>query len=216
MGRLIDPGRRERARSERAERREILLATAAAVFAGRPPSEASLDEVSRRAQVPESTARVLFASVDELFLEVLDRELRLWSDVLQHRLEGCRAGGGRAAAMCEVVAGFADRPVLLRLLGHLPAVLERSIDVSAALGFLHRQHERVQRLGLQLEDLVQSLAEGEGAAFVWRLIRAAGGLAPYCRPTGAMAVALVDFDLTSLRVEIADELGFLADRLLPD
>lgn len=216
MGRLIDRGKRERARAARVERREILLGTALQVFAGRPPSEVALDELSRRAQIPESTARILWSSTEELFLDVLERELRSWAEALEERLAPGGASFGRKRLLGALVDELASRPLLIRLLGHLPAVLEGPVDVSVATGFLHRQHGRLERLGGLLEARWRPLGSGQGPRLLWRVWRAVSGIAPFARPTGALAVALVDRDLEALRVEPGSELRDLVDRLLPE
>lgn len=215
MGRLIDRGRRERARAARGERRELLLATAREVFGSRPPSEVSLDDLSRRAQVPESTARLVYASVEELFLDLVDRDLRTWVEALEARLQTDAGGRGREGVRAALVEELAARPLLLRLLGHLQGVLESSVDVTVATGFLSRQYQRLLRIGERLEERWPALEAGQGSRLLWRLWRAVGGIAGFARPTGALAVALVDQDLASLRVDAGVELDELVDRLLP-
>jgi AcrR family transcriptional regulator len=217
MAGLIDQERRARARSERESRRRVLLETAREAFSSRPLTELTLDGISRRAGVPSGSAALLFATLEELFLAVADVAVAAWASELERALETAPAPIRPSSLIDLLVAALVERPDLTRLLGHLPAVVERPMDVEAVTSFLLRQNARLRALGVRLEasaSATSSLSPGDGARILWGLWRACAGLEPYARPVGAMAVALLDDDLTTLRVEREVELTRAARALL--
>ncbi len=214
MAALIDPERRARARSERAGRRSALLETAHEAFSSRPLAELTLEGISRRAGVPSGTAALLFATVEELFLEVANLAIGAWISDLEHALEAEPAATPRASLVRLLVASMVGKPDVSRVLGHLPAVMERPMDLEAVTAFLVRQNRRLQSLGARLEGCAIDLEPGDGARVLWGLWRACAGLEPYARPVGALAVALLGDDLAALRVDREVELTRQVDALL--
>ncbi len=214
MAGLIDQERRARARLERENRRRALLETAHEAFASRPLPELTLDGISRRAGVPSGSAALLFATIEELFLAVADVAIRAWVADLERALEAEPTPIQRGVLVELLVASLVKRTGLTRLLGHMPTVVERPMDVEAVTSFLLRQNKRLQALGARLEACAIDLAPGDGSRALWGLWRVCAGFEPYARPVGALAVALLDEELATLRVEQQVQLTRLAHALL--
>src|SRR6516164_8593225 len=67
-------------------RREAIVDAAAALFAARAIDELTMDEVARRASLAKGTLYLYFATKEELFLGLVERELWAWFDALDERL----------------------------------------------------------------------------------------------------------------------------------
>lgn len=213
---LIDPERRARARSEREARRRALLDSAREVFSSRPFTELTLEGISRRAGVPSGSAALLFATVEELFLQVADHAAQEWIAEVDAALTSGHGQLGRGPLVRLVVGTLVARTDLMRLLGHLPAVLERPMDLEAVTGFLARQHRRLCALGDRLEACDADLEPGDGVRLLWGLWRGCAGVEPFVRPVGALAVALLGEDLAELRLDREAELIRIAFALLAE
>ena len=124
MGKLIDQAKRAQAKEAKEDRKRLIRDAAQESFVNQPYVDVSLDAICLRARLRKGIAAMYFGSKEELFLDLLQRQLVVWSDDLCARLGEIRSGAGKS--LVEVVASsLAERPVLTRLLGLLPVVLEQ-------------------------------------------------------------------------------------------
>ena len=75
--------KRARSEEQRAQRRQVILATAAAMLAEMPVTELSLNELSRRVGLAKSNVLRYFESREAVLLELLDAELLAWIEAVQ-------------------------------------------------------------------------------------------------------------------------------------
>jgi len=87
MGRLIDPEKRDRAKSQRAARKLKILEVARSTFSRLPYVEVTLDSIGHRADVDRGIASMYFRSKEELFLRLLREELADWYSALETELD---------------------------------------------------------------------------------------------------------------------------------
>lgn len=101
----------------RTKRREVILAAADALFAGRTYGEVQMEEVARKAGVGKATLYRYFPSKEELYLESLDRAMdRLVTDLSALPEDGGPAD--RLAAMIRALLRTLDEQLpTLKLLG---------------------------------------------------------------------------------------------------
>jgi AcrR family transcriptional regulator len=104
----------QRARSDeqRAQRREAILETAAAMLTEMPVARVSLNELSRRVGLAKSNVLRYFESREAVLLDLLDAAEREWLDQLDAELSAqldARLGAGSA-----VVTGPGSDPVVAR------------------------------------------------------------------------------------------------------
>lgn len=101
----------------RTKRREVILAAADALFAGRTYGEVQMEEVARKAGVGKATLYRYFPSKEELYLESLDRAMdRLVGDL--SALPGDDGPAARLAAMIRALLRTLDEQLpTLKLLG---------------------------------------------------------------------------------------------------
>jgi AcrR family transcriptional regulator len=187
---LINQEQRQRNRRAKRERKARILAAARRMFINLPFASVSFEDVARRAKVRDGLPTLYFGSKEDLFLQILGRDLRQWSEALPKDLEALPPDAGTAAAASVVTQSLADRPELTRLLSLLDQVLDQDADVEGSQGFAVTMGETIRRLGDDLETRVAGLQDGGGARFLFRLVALVSGLHPLTRPSGMAALAV--------------------------
>lgn len=203
MGKLIDQERRAKAKAEKGERMRRIVAAATHAFEHQPFAEVSLDSIGRRAGVRQGLASMYFGSKEELYLSLVDSELREWSQQLEITLEGEVNEGCLGDTLA---ASLAERALLLRLLSQIHVVLEQTPDVSAAVAFQQNQEERLLALGARVAICHGRLSSHSAARLVYRVLLSAAGLRAV---TGLLSPTEEVF-----RVELASELTSFVNALL--
>jgi TetR/AcrR family transcriptional regulator len=207
---------RMRARSQeaKAERKEAILAAAAALFAAGDVSTISMAGVAARAGVAKGTPYLYFKTKEELFLALLERDLDDWFDALDAAL-GYGTGRLQATVLTDLfVSSLADRPALRRLLAVLGAVLEHNVEYDRALRFKSRLAGRISATGALLERRTVFLRPGDGARLLSHLHALTVGLALQADPAPVMRRILEAPGMEVLRVEFERELRAAVRALL--
>ena len=213
MGKLIDQEKRARAKGAKKERIARILEAASFCFVHLPFAEVTLDGIGQRAKVRQGLPTLYFCSREELFLNLLNRELDAWCEDIKERLAG--AGPLSPSQLAGlVVDSLAERRTLTRLLSLLPGVLEQGGDVSVAMAFGERQHRRVATLGEAIEGRCSAVGSGQGAAFMRRVFLLVTGLEPAAHPVGAAALSSWDGERSGGALDFETELAFLLERVL--
>lgn len=206
MGKLIDPKRRERARREREERKERILAVARSTFDKLPFAEVSLDSIGHAANVDRGVASMYFRTREELFLLLLREELAGWYEALEQEL-GRQGGRFKPSEAAELISGsLAARPGLTRLLSIESVVLEQNLDPMEAYRFQRWRRDRMVAVGELLERAVDGIGQGEGLRLLHRAQLLASALKPVADPRGAAAYEVVDPDFAVLAMDLETEL----------
>jgi AcrR family transcriptional regulator len=212
---LLDKEKRARAQAARRRRREEIIAAASHLFVRQPYSDITLDTIGRRIGVAKGLASLHFPTKEDLFLEVLKRELSAWFDVVERRLQD---GGDSVDTdrLTEIfVTELAERPTLTRLLAVLHNVVEQNVEVLSAQDFVDWMRERALALGQLLDERCADFEAGDGAVFLRRLAVVAIGLRQTASPSGIFAALLLDEAFAPFEVGLEEELRSLIGRILP-
>lgn len=205
-----------RARSVAAKhrRRDAILDAALGQSRDRELDAVTMAEIARAVGLAKGTLYLYFATKEELFLAVLERELDGWFEELDARLA---AASGRlpAAALTALFAdSLAARPALRRLLCLLGTVLEPNVQYERALRFKWRLAGRLTATGAELERRTVFLRPGDGARLLRQIQGLATGLQQQAEPAAAVRRILEAPGLEPLRVEFAGEFRAAAGALL--
>lgn len=213
MAPLIDRQRRETARRALGERREALLAAARQMFAARPYGEVTLPAVGRQAGVPDGTAELLFASREQLFLEVLAEAVNAWcEDALAELHQHASLVPAELAAL--LARTLARHPLLTRQLAQLAAAIESVTDSTLMWQAQNRVRDGLAALRHEIRGRCPALGAARLKVLPLWLFVLASGLEPLAHAEGGMATALVDPDLRDFAVDFETEMAAMLAALL--
>jgi len=205
MGKLIDPNRTRKAREARKERARKILETAESAFVRYPYADITLDTIGQMAGVKQGQATLAFRSREELFLNVIRRQMTDWYTALETGLKATDDPLTREGAADFVAASLAKRPDFTRLLGALHTAMELHDDGIEVHNFYRWQRERL----LELADaMVRRIAGADrwscfDALYRGQLIAAA--VHPVSRPVGNLAADLMADDHQIFALDLEDE-----------
>lgn len=199
----------QRARSEeqRAQRRQAILDTTAAMLTEMPVAQVSLNELSRRVGLAKSNVLRYFESREAVLLELLDVASREWLEYLEGALPaGVDADAplpGRGDQMvAALAASLADRPVLCDLTSAQAAVLERNVSPAVAAEYKRTAIVNVGALATLTRTQVPELTEGDAARFAAVCVMTTGAVWTHAQPSAAMlAVYESDPALAAMRID---------------
>ncbi|MFE5663153.1 TetR family transcriptional regulator [Streptomyces niveus] len=201
----------QRARSEeqRAQRRQAILDTTAAMLAEMPVAQVSLNELSRRVGLAKSNVLRYFESREAVLLELLDVASQEWLEHLEDALpSGVDAGAPLPERGDQVVAvlaaSLADRPVLCDLTSAQAAVLERNVSPAVAAQYKRTAIVNVGALAALIRTRVPELTEGDATRFAAVCVMTTGAIWTHAQPSAAM-LAVYDSDpaLAAMRIDFA-------------
>jgi AcrR family transcriptional regulator len=224
----------QRARSDeqRAQRREAILETAAAMLAEMPVAQVSLNELSRRVGLAKSNVLRYFESREAVLLDLLDAAQREWLEQLDTELgtaldavldtapeaapEARLAAGvgpgadpyARGDAVAAVLAAsLAARPVLCDLVSAQAAVLERNVSARVAAQYKHAAVANVRELAGLVVARVPELGDADGLRFAAAALMTTGAVWTHAQPSAAMLAAYeADPSLAALRLDFPEVL----------
>jgi len=148
------------------EKKESILSEAARCFSRFGFKKASVDEIARRARVAKGTIYLACASKEDLFYQVLHREVRGWQAAVARLIDPRKRADELLELMSSAgIASLEDYPLVKDLLfgkTHelLPSWRER-LDELRALG--HQNIVEVLRLGIR-QRIFRSDLEVEATA----------------------------------------------------
>lgn len=213
MAPLIDRDKREQARRSMTERRRAIVEAARQVFVDRPYGEASLAGIGRAAGVPDGTAELLFATREQLFLEVLADALNACSAdlVRELRLFAALDAPALASVMARVVA---RHETATRLLSQLAPALESVSDPTVVWHLSNRVRDGLVAVRAEILDRCPELGPGRlRMLFPWLFVLATG-LEPLAHAKSGVAAALIDPALRDYAVDFETELRSMLAGLL--
>ncbi len=152
--------------TEKTERRQQILQSAAALFESATYDQVSMAEVARTSGLAKGTLYLYFQTKEELFLALIDEAFDQWFTDLQQRLTALPKGyrSSRITAFAETVTdSLQQHPQLLRLLPIVHPILEHNISYPAALGFKQHLQAHLLTTGQQIESTFAFLRAGQGA-----------------------------------------------------
>jgi AcrR family transcriptional regulator len=205
MGKLIDPERTKQAREARDRRAGVILEAALSSFERLPYSEVTLDSIGQRAGIKQGQASFAFRSREELFLQVLRRQLEPWYDALDQSLaDGNDPLPGEAVADL-IASSLADRPTLTRLLGSLHTALELHEDGMQVHTFHRWQRARMLAIAEAVSHRLPGLDPPDAFDLLYRAQLVAAAAHPISRPVGNLAVELMDDEHRVFSLDLGDE-----------
>jgi AcrR family transcriptional regulator len=214
MGKLIDPEKRARAKSQQTERKARILKVARSTFSRLPFVEVTLDSIGQRADVDRGVASMYFRSKEELFLRVLMEELADWYSALETELDLADDSLSKSKLAELLATSLSGRPELTRFLSFEALVLEQNIDAMEAFRFLRWRRDRMVAVGAVLEQKVEGLEVGEGVRLLHRVQLLTAALKPAADPKGAATYEVGDPDFEVFKIDFATELKFFVTAIL--
>jgi AcrR family transcriptional regulator len=204
----------QRARSEeqRAERRRVILDTAAAMLAEMPVEQVSLNELSRRVGLAKSNVLRYFESREAVLLELLDAASREWLEQLDDALTAAVDAGAapteRGDQLAAAIAtSLAACPVLCGLISAQAAVLEHNVSPQVAAKYKRAALANIAVLAGLILKHVRELGERDAWRFAAAGVMVTGAVWSYAQPSAAMLAAYeADPSLAALRIDFTTTL----------
>ncbi|WP_433892436.1 TetR/AcrR family transcriptional regulator [Streptomyces sp. CA-111067] len=216
--RSADSFQRARSEEQRAQRRQAILATAAAMLAEMPVSQVSLNELSRRVGLAKSNVLRYFESREAVLLELLDSAMRDWLVDLDAELDAAVDPAAdpldvRADTVAAVLAAsLAARPVLCDLTSAQAAVLERNVSTEVAVRYKRSAMANALALAGLIGSRIPELGEADAFRATAAALLVAGAVWTHSRPSAAMLAAYEAHpELSAMRPDFADVLRQLLE-----
>ena len=182
----------ERARkpAQKAERRESILVAARALFGEHDYEDISLNGIARKAGFSKPNVYRYFATREEIFLVIFEREQGLFVEALVKRLKRIRAKDPVESIARAWVDVALKHKFWLDLLPQLSMSLEKHSSVERIVEFKKVGYERFGRLIAAFHEAHPSLDVGE-----WVLVAQCGyslmaGLWPHANPGDKVVEAM--------------------------
>ncbi len=199
----------QRARSEeqRAERRRVILDTAAAMLAEMPVEQVSLNELSRRVGLAKSNVLRYFESREAVLLELLDAASREWLEQLDGALTAAVDAGAATSERGDqlaatIAASLAAHPVLCGLISAQAAVLEHNVSPQVAAKYKRAALANIAVLAGLILKHVGELGERDAWRFAAAGVMVTGAVWSYAQPSAAMLAAYEsDPSLAAMRID---------------
>jgi AcrR family transcriptional regulator len=206
MGRLIDPEKRERAKSQRVERKARILKVARSTFSKLPYVEVTLDSIGQRAKVDRGVASMYFRSKEELFLRVLREELGDWYSALEAEIDRADDPLSRLDLAELLATSLAGRPELTRFLSLEAVVFEQNLDAMEVFHLQRWRRDRMAAVGVMLARKVDGLEEWDAMRLLHRVQILTAALRPVADPKGAASYEVGDPDFAVFAIDFEAEL----------
>ena len=203
-------GRRARSPAAKDARRQALVHAAAEVFGERRYAAVSMAEIARRAGVAKGTTYLYFPTKETLFLDLFLRRLSEWIDDVMPILQTAQGPDDVADAFADTLA---DHAQLVRLIGLLHGTLEQNVEAEDALKFKRQLISDLAPVAMAIA-FVTKLPAADGVRALVQIQAMAVGIAQMAFPTPAVAQALEDDRVATLRVEFCATMRHMIGALL--
>jgi AcrR family transcriptional regulator len=201
---------RARTEEQRAQRRDMILDTAAEMLAESRVAELSLNELARRVGLAKSNVLRYFESREAVLLDLLGREYDAWLDAIDRALPTDTTDIDQIAS--AVAHAAAERPLLCELLSNAAIVLEHNVSADVAADYKRGALTRALRLGSRLSTDAE---ESEAALLAGAVNMAVGGVWGMCRPSPGMLAAYEKYpELAAYRLDLEPTLTEFVAALL--
>ncbi|MGE5335525.1 MAG: TetR family transcriptional regulator [Nitrososphaerota archaeon] len=205
---------RARKAGEKQQRRQAILDAAWEMFQATPYDALAMASVAEQIGLAKGTMYLYFATKEELFLALAEREMSAWFDEVAARLSEERPRWDIPDTVGILCATLDARPGLTRLLAILSTVLEQNIDLESAIRFKRMVLAHMLQIGALLERRLPFLAPGEGMRVLLRAHALIVGLRHLADPAPVIREALRQPDLAPFNISFADELAASVTALL--
>jgi AcrR family transcriptional regulator len=194
--------KRAHSQEQRAERRQTILDTTAAMLTEMRVAQVSLNELSRRVGLAKSNVLRYFESREAVLLELLNTATRQWLDSLDEApIDGTARERGEAM-IAALVASLMARPVLCDLVSSQAAVLEHNVSPQIAAQYKRSAIANVGTLVHVILRHVPELGEHDATRFAAAVIMITGAIWAHSHPSAAMLAAYeADPELAAVRLD---------------
>ena len=197
---------RARKAGQKQQRRQTILDAAWQMYQTTPYESLAIASIAERVGLAKGTMYLYFATKEELFLALTERELYAWLAEVDARLNEERPEWGIPDVVDIACATLDQRPGLTRLLAILSTVLEQNIDLETAIRFKRALLEHMLRTGALLERRLPFLSPGDGLRVLTRSHALVVGLRHLADPAPVVREALRQPDLVPFNIDFAGEL----------
>lgn len=201
-------------KTERAERRRIILNATENLLESWSLDDVNVDRIAELAGVAKGTVYIYFRTREELFLEVFDRHHGRWVDALATAIHTRPREPTPDDIAHLVVTTLAERPTLLRLFGVLGSLLGGSVSPQAVRIFLDHRSKRISKIGRVLDQRLPNVTAVEAERWMHRVETFLPGMAPFAHPPPATAAAFELSDSPVLDLDFESELQYIAVTIL--
>ena len=191
-----------------------MLRTADALLRNWSYNDISMDRIATRCGIAKGTLYLYFRTKEALFLALYEEHLLAWYSELESLAARDTHPVDTPAAARVIASTLAARPTLVQLHGLIHSVGGRNIDLDAAVGFRHRQHDAMRHLAAALAGRIQGLSEAHAVRFLVRLEAVVGGLTWAAFPPASLARALETEGLSLFHLDFEQELLEIVSVLL--
>jgi AcrR family transcriptional regulator len=192
----------KRARSARAklERRDAILDTALALWQPQTFASFAMADLALQCGLAKGTLYLYFATKEQLFLGLLERELTLWFGELD---AGLAPHASRSITQVAdlLTSTLTARPALIRLLPITASILEHNIPAEAALSYKTLLLAHAGHSGKLLEGCLEFLESGDGIWLLLQVYALTVGYGQMADPSPVVAAILEQPAMAALRVD---------------
>jgi AcrR family transcriptional regulator len=206
-GFLMATYQRARKAGEKQQRRETILDAAWQMYQTTSFESLAMASVAERVGLAKGTMYLYFATKEELFLALAEREMSVWFGEVGAQLSEDRPAWGIPDTVGILCSTLDARPGLTRLMAILSTVLEQNIDLATATRFKRMVLANMQRIGVLLEQRLTFLAVGDGMRALLRAYALIIGLGHLADPAPIVREALCEPDLAPFNISFTDELA---------
>lgn len=200
--------------SEKAARRQLILAAAAELLSNWSINDITMDRIADLSGVAKGTLYLYFRTKEALFLELYEERLGAWYSELEALAVGGSSTVEPAAAARVVASTLSARPTLIQLHGLLYSTLGLNIDLETTIAFRRRQHRKMESLASALSGRIEVLSEAHALHFLIQLEAVVGALSWAAFPPAALQRAFEEPGLEVFRLGFEEELTEIVTALL--
>jgi AcrR family transcriptional regulator len=196
---------RARKDEQKEERRGGILAVARQLAGSSPFASITMSQVAEQAGLAKGTLYLYFKTKEELILALLEEELDVWFALVDDRIEHLRKPDADAVAtlLCR---SLDERPLFVRLLAILHALLEQNLAPESTLRFKRTLLHRVGTTAFRLESALPFLSPGGGSELLLTLHAMVVGFRQMADPSPVVAQVLALDEMAPLRTDFASSI----------
>ena len=192
--------RRARRPAQKAIRREAILDAADTLFNSEGLEGVSLNAIAREVSLAKSNLYRYFESREAIFLALLERDQKAWTEDVEAKLAQLRGVGtpdSVAKACCD---SFLAHPRLCSLSTALTTVLEHNLALPTVRGFKEATSATSNRVANALGAALPALPNEASMPLVRFMFSLLSGIWPASNPASTVTEALNDPRFAHLRV----------------
>ena len=198
---------------EKQARRQRILESAAQIFQQTSFNEVTMAAVAAQCKLAKGTLFLYFSTKEELFLALVEEQLREWFDKVDVQLDALEDRS--IPAVAALFAGsLIDRPTLTRLLAIHATILEQNVSYASIAQFKRFILLRLAATGARLEKALPFLQAGQGAHLLLQCQALVVGLWHLSDPSAMAAKVIQQEGLSAFDLNFNHEFQAMLTSLL--